>query len=174
MKILVFSDSHGRSAAMERAVSLHRGAEYLLHAGDGAAEFELLSARHPELACAGVRGNCDPASVSVGSPAPLSCTLEIGGKRIFLTHGHTFSVKLGTDALIKRAAEADADIAVFGHTHQPLELFIPGVGRNGLWLFNPGTVSGAGTGRFTYGIIEIRANGVLTSIADLFPETAGR
>ena len=35
MKILIFSDSHGRSANMLKAIEYHPDAETLLHLGDG-------------------------------------------------------------------------------------------------------------------------------------------
>ena len=164
MKIIVFSDSHGRTAEMERAISAHPDAGYVLHAGDGAREFSLMRGLYPGVAFAGVSGNCDFLLDRNDKP-PASLTLDIGGVRIFLTHGHRFFVKSSTYALTEYAADNDIDIAVFGHTHEPLDLWLPDVGKRGVRLFNPGSVSGNGTGESTYGIIEIRRNGVLTSIA---------
>lgn len=162
MKILVFSDSHGSVWEMERAIASHPDAEYVLHAGDGAREFLTLREKYPEKAFAGVAGNRDFMLDS--DEKPLSqCTLDIGGVRFFLTHGHKFFVKSSTYAIIEYAQNNNIDIAVFGHTHLPLDVWLPDVGKRGVRLFNPGTISGAGSGRRTYGIIDIRPNGVLTS-----------
>lgn len=167
MKILVFSDSHGRTAGMERAIDSHPDAAYILHAGDGAREFSLMRGSRPGAAFVGVRGNCDFLLETNDKP-PLQTVLDIEGVRILLTHGHRYFVKSSTYALTEYAAENDIDIAIYGHTHLPADLFLPDVGRRGLRLFNPGTVSGSGTGICTYGIIEIRPNGILTSHASVF------
>ena len=167
MKILVFSDSHGEVAGMDRAVSAHRDAEYILHAGDGAGDFRVLRERHSDRAFANVAGNCDFTFFDSADRPPLQCTLDVAGRRIFLTHGHKFYVKSSAQALIEHAEKNDIDIAIFGHTHNPLNLWLPDVGKRGLRLVNPGTVSGSGTGRHTYAIIDIRGGDVLVSIADL-------
>ena len=151
---------------MERAIADHPDAEYALHAGDGAREFALLRGKYPGIAFVGVCGNCDFMLGSTEKP-PLQCTLDLGGVRLFLTHGHRFFVKSSTYSLTEYAAGNDIDIAVFGHTHEPLDVFLPDVGGRGVRLFNPGTVSGNGTYRKTYGIIDIRNNGILTSHAEI-------
>lgn len=38
MKVLIFSDSHGKAENMLRAVSLHPDAEYIVHLGDGSGD----------------------------------------------------------------------------------------------------------------------------------------
>ena len=162
MKILVFSDSHGSMREMEKAAADHPDARYALHAGDGAREFVVFRQRHPELACVGVCGNCD-FMLGLDEKPPVQTTLDIEGLRIFLTHGHRFFVKSSTYELVEYAGENDIDIAIFGHTHQPLDLWLPDVGKRGLRLFNPGTISGSGSYSRTYGIIDVRPNGVLTS-----------
>ena len=162
MKILVFSDSHGSVREMAAAIDAHPDSRYVLHAGDGARDFAVIRAAYPGLCFAGVAGNCDFMLGMDEKPA-LQCTLEIEGLRVFLTHGHRFFVKSSTYEITEYAANNDIDIAVFGHTHLPLDVWLPDVGKRGVRLFNPGTVSGNGTGRRTYGIIDIRPNGVLTS-----------
>lgn len=164
MKILVFSDSHGFAAPIQKAIALHRDAGVILHAGDGAREFDYIAAENPGVSCVGVPGNCD----FFGGKNPSSVTLDLDGVRIFLTHGHRFSVKSGYDALTSHALENDIDIAVFGHTHIPLDRYLPGDdGKKPLRLFNSGSIGHPLSGKPTYGIIEIRENGILTSISEL-------
>ena len=164
MKILVFSDSHGCAAPIQKAIALHPDASVILHAGDGAREFDYITAENPSLSCVGVPGNCD----FFGIKSPSSVTLDLDGVRILLTHGHRFSVKSGYDALICHAREKDIDVAVFGHTHIPLDRYLDdGDGKKPLRIFNPGSIGHPHDGKPTYGIIEIRKNGILTSIANI-------
>lgn len=163
MKIIVFSDSHGRADAMQRVIAMHPDAEMILHAGDGAREFDYIAAENPGISCVGVPGNCD----FFGAKNPSSVTLDLDGVRIFLTHGHRFSVKSGYDTITAHARENDIDIAVFGHTHVPLDRYLPGDdGQKPLRLFNPGSISHPHGGYPTYGLIEIRRSGILCSVAE--------
>ena len=163
MKIIVFSDSHGRASAMQEVLMMHPDAKMVLHCGDGAREFEYFAEEHPGLSFTGVPGNCD----FFGAKNPATVILDVDGVRILLTHGHRFFVKSSTSALITHARENDIDIAIFGHTHVPLDRYISGEeGQKPLRLFNPGSISCPQSGNSTYGIIEIRKNGILTSIAE--------
>ena len=149
---------------MQKAIALHPDAKVILHAGDGAREFDYITAENPGVSCVGVPGNCDFFAMK----NPSSVTLDLDGTRLFLTHGHRFSVKSGYDALIAHARENDIDIAVFGHTHIPLDRYIAeDDGKKPLRLFNPGSIGHPHDGKPTYGIIEIRKNGILTSLANI-------
>ena len=165
MKIIVFSDSHGDLAAMKRALGRHPDAACCLHAGDGAREFAALCDLFPDLSFAGVAGNCD--FMPGGGRPPEQCTLDLDGLRVFLCHGHRFAVKGSTSLLEEYAAANDVDIAIFGHTHEPCDRWLPDAGRRGLRLFNPGSIGGRGWDGATYGLIDIRPNGILTSIANI-------
>ena len=126
MKLLVVSDSHGVTAPMLEWTARHRP-DAVLHLGDHAADAEVLRAAYPTVPVYAVRGNCD------GAGAPESRTLLLGGVRIFLTHGHRYRVKLGTDILAYAALEQEAAVALYGHTHcQSDEV------RGGVRLINPG------------------------------------
>ncbi len=165
MKILVFSDSHGYDGTLERALKLHcRDTDLALHAGDGAHSFMLLSEKYPTVTFRAVRGNCDGLrSFFGGSDLAEEEIINIAGHRILLTHGHRHSVKFSLGMLQMYARSKGADIAVFGHTHEPYESYIPdGADENSLRLFNPGA---ANVGR--YGIIDIRDNGILMSHATI-------
>lgn len=165
MKILVFSDSHGSDRTITRALELHgRTSELALHAGDGAHSFMLLSAEHPAVNFRAVRGNCDSPRSFFGSEELFEEELiAVGEHKLLLTHGHRLAVKLSLSMLIAHARSRGADIVVFGHTHTPLERYIPDDEDGGaVYLFNPGA---AKDGR--YGIIEIRDNGVLLQNASL-------
>ena len=77
MRILVLSDSHGSAANCERALRLHRTADWLIHLGDGerdTAPFFPMDG----VPLLQVRGNCDfystlPSSILTGLRRTGSC-----------------------------------------------------------------------------------------------------
>ena len=85
--------------------------------------------------------------------APAEMIIEAEGKKIFLTHGHLYSVKSQSDyhSLTERAIALGCDCAVFGHTHQEVH-----TKTDKLTLLNPGSIKHS----HTYGVIEIE-NGIL-------------
>ena len=157
MKIIVFSDSHGNSRVINRVLSMHVDSSgYSIHLGDGAYDFLAIAPLYKNLRFAAVAGNCDRAS---SMTAPTELLLSIDNFRLSLCHGHKYGVKFGTARLIKYAADAGADIALFGHTHKAYEAFIPDAGGGRpIRLFNPGAaVAGS------FGLIEIKDGSMLMS-----------
>ena len=61
MKFIVFSDSHGVSDNMIRAVKLEKP-DLCFYLGDGENDLRLLQNRFPQLPVNAVRGNCDTFS----------------------------------------------------------------------------------------------------------------
>lgn len=155
MRILVVSDSHGDSSVIDRAVALSGNTDMIVHCGDGAMEASLLRSRYPDKMVVSVRGNCD---FCTDSPKVETLTLE--GKRIFVTHGHLYSVKSGLYTLSCAAREAGADIVLFGHTHIPFECY-----EDGLYMLNPGSIRGCDG---TYGFVDITDKGIVTNIKSLY------
>ncbi len=154
MKILVFSDSHGQSRNISRAINMHPDAEVIIFLGDGLSDF--LAVSKGNCAMLTVRGNCDWEPMFSHIPIVDSVTLE--GRKVVFTHGHHYGVKSGFGGLTTLAKDTSADIVLFGHTHEPFEHY-----DGGVHYFNPGTVGGIYTGKSTYGIITLRDNGVLLS-----------
>ena len=142
MKILIVSDSHGDVENMCRAVEITRP-ERIIHLGDGWRDAAKLHERFPAIPLDQVRGNCD-----IGCEESAEKLLTLGGKRLFLCHGHTQHVKYGLLSALYTAREQEADALLFGHTHQPLVDFDQGV-----MLLNPGSIGE----RFrpTYGVLTI-------------------
>ena len=149
MKIIVFSDSHGRLELMTAAMERERP-DHIFFLGDYERDGRRLADRYPGVPASIVRGNCD----SGGGPAEL--TVELDGFRFLLTHGHLHRAKLGTALLRDAGREAGADMVCFGHTHQALNE------RSGVWLFNPGTIGGPYGQRTSYGVIQTD-QGILTA-----------
>lgn len=144
MRIIIASDLHGD--AERCAELLHRfnaeGAARLVLLGDilyhgprndlppGYAPkrvIEMLNQHANVIDC--VRGNCDAEvddmvlDFDVLTPEK---TLEIGGLRLLLTHGHK----------LDRVDMRGYDAVLYGHTHIPAKEM-----RDGVWLLNPGSLS---------------------------------
>lgn len=144
MKILIFSDSHGSSQNLLDVLSKeHNKICSCFFLGDGMADMEKVQAIYPALPVFAARGNCD-----LGDFTPSEGLAPIGGKLFFFTHGHNYSVKTGLSELWWAAKQKKADIALYGHTHVPFyEL------RQGIHLFNPGSISSPRSGKASYGQI---------------------
>ena len=131
MKFIVFSDSHGDVDHMIRAVRLENPA-LCFFLGDGEYDLTRLQRRFPSLPVNAVRGNCD-----LRSTLPRTLTCAAGGVRIFATHGHLYGVK--HDPIYRELCEAalaeNADVVLFGHTHEPFR-----DRTMGMELLNPGSI----------------------------------
>ena len=159
MKILVFSDSHGRVKTIDRALSNHNGkADLLIFLGDGIDDIDLISQKYPDIMIYKVRGNCDFMCTDV----PCQGILDLDGIRIMICHGHKYNVKSGTDTILYAGIENEVDAILFGHTHMAIDTVAQINGKQ-IRLFNPGSIGMSGS----YGVLEI-ANGVLvTSVASV-------
>ena len=142
MKILVFSDSHGRLGLMLDAVEKERPRR-VFFLGDNYRDGEDLSAAYPDIPVDMVKGNCDFC------PGPDELLVEAGGVRFLLTHGHRYHAKSGTDRLVEAGKQKGAAVVCFGHTHEALNM-----PERGVWLFNPGTAGGVHN-RPGYGVIMV-------------------
>ena len=148
MKVLVFSDSHGRVSPMMDIIRLQQP-DLILHLGDGAADVEMLYMEWPELKVVGVPGNCDG-----WTGRALEQVIEVEGVRLLLTHGHAYKVKSGLGGLIAGAKNLGVDAALFGHTHCPYCEAI-----DGIHYLNPGSVGSYCCAN--YAVIEVES-GVMT------------
>ncbi len=151
MKAIVLSDSHGGFSALKRAVDAEieaGGLNMIMFAGDIQRDAEALKRAYPRLPVAAVLGNNDWSVRDV----PLEVTFSFAGKRVFMTHGHRYGVKMDLISLLYKSREEKADICVFGHTHHPYSEEV-----SGILMFNPGCA------RISYGTLEIDENGKITA-----------
>lgn len=129
----------------------------VLHLGDHIADTTALTEQFPTLPLCAVRGNCDWYDRS-----PEEALLHFGKKKILLVHGHNQGVKNGLLRLRYTAMEKGADVALFGHTHQPYCTM-----EDGLWLMNPGACGGV---RPTYGVITLEGEHITCRVKDVYEE----
>ncbi len=153
MKIQVFSDSHGGQPVMINAVNKEKP-DVIIHLGDFISDFKALSEQFPRIEAYGVKGNCDHRLTSYGRER-LMITFE--GLKLLLVHGHQYDVKLGLERLYFAALEAEADIALFGHTHIS---YLEKV--KGITFMNPGSIGRGLTP--SYGIINISGGEIKAEI----------
>ena len=146
MKALVFSDSHRFVTNMQYIIGTYgKNMDCVLHLGDGFEDVEKLSREFPDLRFEWVCGNCDHSS------EPAEKLLILGGKRIFITHGHKYHVKSGYQRVVYAALEKEADACFFGHSHQPAYFY-----ENGILFLNPGSISiPSGQLLPSYGVVDI-------------------
>lgn len=152
MKLMVFSDSHGMPLYMRETLEKHRDVDAVIFLGDGQNDFQMMRALFPNIAFYSVRGNCDLGCADV----PVREILDLDGAKIFCTHGHFYHVKSGLYTVVCAAREAGANLLLFGHTHEALEIY-----DDGLYILNPGSCSGF---RATCGLVDISPAGILTNI----------
>lgn len=145
MRILVVSDSHGDTRRLLKAIESQPDINMMIHLGDGERDMDDLSylLKVPFVA---VCGNCDLYSL-----LPECELLTVGGKRIYCTHGHREKVKYGDTLLRQTAKSRNADIALYGHTHVPVNDY-----DDGLYVFNPGSVREG-----NFGVIDILPSGII-------------
>ena len=150
----LISDTHG--LVRPEVFSALEGVELILHAGDvGDGVLEELGAIAPIYA---VFGNTDPTD-----DPRLAASIErtIGGVRIHVSHGH----ELGSPSPERLLAKYDADVIVYGHTHQQ-KVFE----ADGRLVVNPGA---AGARRFklrpSVARLTIANSGATVRIVELDP-----
>ena len=172
--ILIVSDTHGRTSRLNELIEYRQklikdGQPLtLIYLGDGLNDL-FSCAQYDNIICHAVRGNCDFSITDRTSPygeeMPIYCLINIDRYKVFITHGHMFSVKNGYEGICREASSRGADMVLFGHTHLPMLEYIKkgsirGVERD-LVLFNPGSLGDMFDGSF--GNLSITDNGFLLS-----------
>jgi putative phosphoesterase len=153
MKILVISDTHGDTNKAEEAIRKNKRINLIIHLGDYFRDAQKLSGLFPGIPIEYIYGNSDFMIDDV----PAEKMLEICGKKIFITHGHRYSVKWDYDKLYRKAEELHVDMLLFGHTHIP-----DIVEKEKYCILNPGSTSDPrDDSDESYAIIEIE-NGKVT------------
>lgn len=187
MKFLIASDIHGSAAWCRRLMDAldAEQPDRLLLLGDvlyhgprndlpeGYAPKEVIAMLNPlASSIIAVRGNCeaevdqmvldfpcmadyttifDPAAALAADGSAREKT----GCELFLTHGHVYGAGFH-NSVDKLPELADGSILLYGHTHKKVSE--PAPTHEGIWAFNPGSVSIPKDGTHSYGVYE---NGAL-------------
>ena len=97
MKVLIVSDTHGHDENLERAVMMETPFDMLVHCGDVEGR-EIFIEALVDCPCCIVSGNND-----FFSDLPREEIIDLAGKKILVTHGHTYGVSGGTDGIVEAA-----------------------------------------------------------------------
>lgn len=163
MKVGIVSDIHCNVPGLSQAVALMGDIDEMICLGDSIYEYRfsnevvrLLKQREarvivgnheeyffgPHGVRARARDGIDPALAEWLRTQPHRQQLRIGGKRLLLVHSTPWEPR-GTyvhpeSGLLERFGEAEADIVLYGHTHQQL---VRRIGR--VLVINPGSAGDA-------------------------------
>ena len=160
VKILIFSDSHGKAHRVRKVLEMHRDADMVFFLGDGMGEAELYT-KEFGLRLVPVLGNCD-SYTGLYSYVREEETVSLEGHRIFLAHGHRFDVKYGSSHIAAEAKKRGCDIVIYGHTHVPYSVYRPEP-QGPIHIFNPGSLGEPRHGNPSYGLLILQGNSVLFS-----------
>lgn len=128
MRLVVVSDTHGDKQILRMIAKQQQpNADGYFYCGDSElpASDEIFETYQP------VTGNMD-----FDDGFPLTRTAQYPDLKVFMTHGHRFNVNWTLDVLIQAGRDANADLVLFGHTHQ-----LGVEQRDGMVILNPGSIS---------------------------------
>lgn len=183
MKFLIASDIHGSAAWCRHLMDAldTEQPDRLLLLGDilyhgprndlpeGYAPKEVIAMLNPlASSIIAVRGNCEAEvdQMVLDFPCMADCTTifdpaaalaadgstrEKTGCELFLTHGHVYGAGFH-NSVDKLPELADGSILLYGHTHKKVSE--PAPAHEGVWAFNPGSVSIPKDGTHSYGVYE--------------------
>lgn len=156
-KIAIVGDTHGRIEEIKQELK-KLSVDHFLYTGDFYGDAKRL-AHYLGISFDGVLGNCDPPNPE----AQEERVIDWAGKRIFMVHGHQYGVKTSLNRLYYRAAELQANIVLFGHTHMPVAEFIEDI-----LFINPGSPSRPrGGAKPSFALLEFNDNIVRYKIITL-------
>ena len=114
MKILIVSDTHRRNENYIKTLDKVAPVDMVVHCGDIEGS-EYLIAESAGCPVQMVAGNND-----FFSDLPREKEFQIGGYKVWLTHGHNYYVSMGNENIKHEARMRGIDIAMYGHTHKPV------------------------------------------------------
>lgn len=129
MRVLICSDTHRRHENYIKVVENEGPFELVIHCGDTEGG-EYLISEAAQCHCEIVLGNND-----FFSRLPVEAIFQLGGKKVWVTHGHNYCVSLDTAMIKEEAAAKGVDVVMFGHTHKPL------IEEGEVLCINPGSLS---------------------------------
>lgn len=155
MKIIVISDTHFRTQQIIERLEIIDDIDMIIHLGDIMSDSRKIGDALG-VKTLSVKGNCDFGL----DEEPFEKVVEVENIKILFTHGHRYKVKQSIDRYFYRAKEVEANIALYGHTHVPVNRWIEDV-----LMFNPGSAAlPKEDQKPSFGILNIVDNKVESSI----------
>ena len=137
--IIIVSDSHRNRAALDRLDGLFAECDFIVHLGDLSTDGGYVRGKYPQKTIV-INGNCD-----LDKMGDDEWVLEAEGVKIFMCHGHNYSVKQTLARLAAAAKERGCTVALYGHTHEARVDELDGVK-----LINPGNLTRYGMNSYCY------------------------
>ena len=150
MRILIISDSHGRTENVEILKKKEGKFDLVIHCGDGIEDFNYFSELF-NCPVTGVSGNCD-----MFSNEPKFLNLNIEDRIIHIEHGNHLPVFSKKD-LLDFAEGNSYDVILYGHTH-----YQSIISRDRFRVINPGSISRPRDGAPSYIIMITDGKGNFT------------
>lgn len=167
MTLLIVSDTHGRVDRLERLFEMHKGVDALIFLGDGLSDLERAGVKNYPFTVFSVKGNCDGTVFGLNAMrAKEEITFNFEGVSFYALHGHTRGVKFSMTNALYAAEEKGADVILFGHTHKPVDTYIPQGEYNlskPVHVFNPGSLAS-----YSYGLCIIQDGEFLFSHGTIY------
>lgn len=141
-KITVVSDTHGNVSAMQKLFPIFTESDMIIHLGDTSSDGQIIRREFPDKTYL-LNGNCDLSKLGEDE-----LVLEVEKVKIFACHGDRYGVKRGYDSIAYKAEQEGCKVALFGHTHAPMEKTV-----GEITLFNPGTLRRYTTNTYLYLVV---------------------
>ena len=129
MKVLICGDTHKKHDNYLKVLEKEGPFDFLIHCGDTDGG-EYLISEAAGCPCEIIMGNND-----FFSDLPRERIFDMGGKKVWVTHGHNYYVSLDTAIIKEEAAAKGAQVVMFGHTHRPI------IEDGSVLCVNPGSLS---------------------------------
>lgn len=142
-KITVISDTHGNIQAINRLFTVFSESDIIIHLGDTSSDGQTIRKAFPDKTYL-LNGNCDLSKLGEDE-----IVLQVENVKIFACHGDKYGVKRGYDKIAGKAEKEGCNIALFGHTHTPVEKT-----SGGITLYNPGTLRRYAANTYLYLVIS--------------------
>ncbi|MTI70152.1 MAG: metallophosphoesterase [Firmicutes bacterium] len=148
MKVIVISDTHGNLDDSFDLLSNLKDIDMLIHLGDFSKDVEKINEEF-DLEVYNIKGNCDIGDYNTEEEQ----IINLKEKKVLLTHGHKYGVKMGIERLYYKAKELNVDMVLFGHSHVPMK-----IEYDDILFFNPGSITLPRRGsKRSYGVIEFKS-----------------
>ena len=109
-RIMIVSDTHRRHGNLAEAIYNEGHLDMLIHLGDVEGEEEVIKS------IAGCETIFIAGNNDFFSPLDREKEIELGGKKIWLTHGHNYYVSLDLKVIEQEAVARGMDIVMFGRS----------------------------------------------------------
>ncbi len=153
-RLLIISDSHRNIQNIKSLlVKLSGGFDVCFHLGDTSSDMLPFNGSFKLFQ---VSGNIELYLTASGSMFPSEIFVELEGLMILAIHGHKFRVHSTLASLKSEAKKREADLVLFGHTHDK-DYFT----EEGITYFNPGAFKNS-----EYGLITLD-KGIITEAKHL-------